>query len=298
MLTAPAVTVRARAVGLSPARPRRAARSPFSADAALWTAWCVRVGARLDALGRAGDAVAWCAAGRAATFALPSKLRDLDRRGVDRTLARIASGERHPAFWLHVVRVGEGAGRPVVLACDAGGPVGQVGAHHAAWIVPLWDACPAARPLLSVVVTRATGGTDAAPSRGLNVALCGIGPALRLAHALPAPALVAASGGGVVREPAPGYRLGRTWPVVTLGHVVATPGALDLADEGVDLLALLRRHAAGDWGDGDAGDRRLNTQALDSGGRLLSVYETAAGTLWIITEADRSATTLLRPDDY
>ena len=70
-----------------------------------------------------------------------------------------------------------------------------------------------------------------------------------------------------------------------------------VGDDGVDLLALLRRHAAGDWGDGDAGDRRLNTQALYSGGRLLSVYETAAGTLWIITEADRSATTLLRPDD-
>ena len=235
-----------RAPVVAPRHARRAARSPFSANAALWVAWCAHVGARLDAPGRAGDAVAWCAAGRASTFALPSKLRTLDRAGVDRTLTRLAAGERHPAFWLHVVRVGEGTGRPVVLACDDGGLVGQVGAHHAAWIAPLWDACPAARPLLSVVVTRATGGTNDAPSRGLNVALCGVGPALRLAETLPAPALAATSGGGVIREPAPGYRLGRAWPVVTLGHVVATPGALDLVDAGVDLLALLRRHAAGD----------------------------------------------------
>ena len=64
----------------SPARPRRAARSPYSADAALWASWCAHVGARLDAPGRAADAVAWCAAGRAATFALPSKLRTLARR--------------------------------------------------------------------------------------------------------------------------------------------------------------------------------------------------------------------------
>ena len=286
----------------SPARPRRAARSPYSADATLWASWCAHVGARLDADGRAADAVAWCAAGRARAFALPSKLRTLDAAGVARTLARTAAGERHPAFWIHVVRVGEGAGRPVVLACDGTAPDGQIGAHHVGWLVPVWDACPAARRLLSVVVTRATGGT-VGRSHGLNVALVGIGPALRVAAALPAPALVTVSGRTVIREPAPGYRLGRApagrgGACVPLGHVVATPGALDLADAGVDLLAHLARHEAGDWGNVDAHDAAANAEALDLGGRLVSSYETAAGTLWIITEADRTATTLLRPDDY
>jgi hypothetical protein len=82
-----------------------------------------------------------------------------------------------------------------------------------------------------------------------------------------------------------------------LGVVVATPGAL--LDFGPALMAeLLARHAAGDWGDLDAHDRRQNERALKTGARIFSAYETPAGRAWIITEADRSSTCVLRPEDY
>ena len=90
-------------------------------------------------------------------------------------------------------------------------------------------------------------------------------------------------------------------PRFALGHLVATPGALDAAREnGVDLLALVRRHGSGDWGDVCAADAQANDLALDpdTAARLLSAYDTAAGRLWIITEADRSATTVLLPSEY
>lgn len=62
---------------------------------------------------------------------------------------------------------------------------------------------------------------------------------------------------------------------------------------------LLRRHLAGDWGDLDAEDRAANECALRDEARLLSAYELTTGErLWIITEADRSTTTLLLPSDY
>ncbi len=82
-----------------------------------------------------------------------------------------------------------------------------------------------------------------------------------------------------------------------LGQVVATPGALNLIGH-ADVYALLRRHAAGDWGDLDAHDRRENARALKTGARILSAYETPAGRVWIITEADRSSTCVLLPEDY
>ncbi len=271
--------------------PRRAARYPYSADAALWVEWCDAAGARLDAPGRSADAVAFCATGRASAFALPSKLRDLDARGVDRTLGRIDAGEIHPALRVHICHVGEGTGTPRALACDVAGLVGHLGDHHARWIAAL----PArSRALLRVVVLRPTGGQYGHRSRGLNVAVCGIGPAVRLARTLPPPALPPT----LTREPATWYRTVRPprQPVAfPLGHVVATPAALD---SGADLLALLARHSAGDWGDVDAGDASLNDEALDLGGRLVSSYETPAGVLWVITEADRSATTVLLPEDY
>ena len=86
-----------------------------------------------------------------------------------------------------------------------------------------------------------------------------------------------------------------------LGHVVATPGALEAVRAGrVDVLALVRRHASGDWGDVGRGDALANDLALDPAcpARLLSAYETAGGRIWIITEADRSATTVLLPSEY
>ena len=84
-----------------------------------------------------------------------------------------------------------------------------------------------------------------------------------------------------------------------LGHVVATPGALEAVREnGVDVLALVHRHASGDWGAVCTGDAQANDHALAHGARVLSAYETAAGRLWVITEADRSATTVLLPSEY
>jgi hypothetical protein len=84
-----------------------------------------------------------------------------------------------------------------------------------------------------------------------------------------------------------------------LGRVVATPGALKLLMEiGEDPFAYLARHATGDWGDLCAFDRRQNEIALRDGYRVLSSYEVPAGRLWIITEADRSVTTILLPEEY
>ncbi len=91
-----------------------------------------------------------------------------------------------------------------------------------------------------------------------------------------------------------------------LGRVVATPGALQaLKEAGQEAKHFLSLHASGAWGDLDAEDRKANDQAIAHGGdldrqqRVLSSYRTAAGTkIWVITEHDRSVTTLLLPDEY
>jgi hypothetical protein len=84
------------------------------------------------------------------------------------------------------------------------------------------------------------------------------------------------------------------------GSVVATPGALEaLRASGDDPLAYLVRHIAGDWGELDEHDHRENELSLEHGWRLLSAYTLNSGTkIWIITEADRSATTVLLPEEY
>lgn len=84
-----------------------------------------------------------------------------------------------------------------------------------------------------------------------------------------------------------------------LGHIVATPAALARIEEHeLDVLTLLVRHAQGDWGDLDSHDKRANDEALRYGSRLFSAYGEGASKLWIITEADRSSTCVLRPEDY
>jgi hypothetical protein len=84
-----------------------------------------------------------------------------------------------------------------------------------------------------------------------------------------------------------------------LGKVVATPGALKLLSEmGKDPFGYIARHAAGDWGELCAFDRRQNEIALRDGYRVLSSYEVPTGRVWIITEADRSVTTVLLPEEY
>lgn len=86
-----------------------------------------------------------------------------------------------------------------------------------------------------------------------------------------------------------------------LGRVLATPGALRvLSEAGEDPFRLLARHATGDWGELDAHDRRENERSLRNGWRVLSSYPLGedGGKVWIITEADRSATTVLLPEEY
>ena len=83
-----------------------------------------------------------------------------------------------------------------------------------------------------------------------------------------------------------------------LGRTVITRGALD-ALTGEDVHASIARHASGDWGDLCPDDKQANDDALKVGARLLSAYHTGSGQkFWIITEADRSATTVLLPEEY
>jgi hypothetical protein len=86
----------------------------------------------------------------------------------------------------------------------------------------------------------------------------------------------------------------------SLGQVVATPGALAaLADAGQTPHEFIARHATGDWGELDDDDRCENERSLRDGCRLLSAYLLRNGTkIWVITEADRSSTTLLLPEEY
>jgi hypothetical protein len=82
-----------------------------------------------------------------------------------------------------------------------------------------------------------------------------------------------------------------------LGQLVITANAsLRLATE--EVLTGLRRHAAGDWGDLCPEDMLANDIARKQGGRLLSAYGECQHRFWIITEADRSITTVLLPEDY
>ena len=83
-----------------------------------------------------------------------------------------------------------------------------------------------------------------------------------------------------------------------LGRLVATPNALAQVSH-EEILASLSRHVRGDWGDCCPDDKAANDAALFDGTRLFSVYHTATQTkFWIITEADRSVTTVLLPEDY
>jgi len=89
-------------------------------------------------------------------------------------------------------------------------------------------------------------------------------------------------------------------PRFPLGYVAATPGAVEILEsEGLEAAEFLNRHASCDWGDICDEDKRSNEAALKYGSRLLSSYSLPAGAkLWIITEADRSVTTLLLPKEY
>ncbi len=83
-----------------------------------------------------------------------------------------------------------------------------------------------------------------------------------------------------------------------IGRLVATPNALSHVPH-VEMMEALKRHVAHDWGEVTPEDQRANDEALRCGFRVLSVYRTKAGVrFWIITEADRSSTCVLLPEDY
>ncbi len=84
------------------------------------------------------------------------------------------------------------------------------------------------------------------------------------------------------------------------GQLVATPGALtEIEASGDSLVGYLNRHIAGDWGDLDEHDRKENDLGLKHDLRILSAYILSSGVrIWIITEADRSSTCVLLPEEY
>jgi len=87
-------------------------------------------------------------------------------------------------------------------------------------------------------------------------------------------------------------------PLFPLGRIVATPGALDAMDV-LGMAAALKAHQSGEWGDVDTEDAVSNDAAVHDGTRIFSVYRTARGEkFWIITEWDRSVTTVLLPEEY
>lgn len=89
-----------------------------------------------------------------------------------------------------------------------------------------------------------------------------------------------------------------TTPKFPLGQTVITANANVVLPE-LDVVLALQRHQSGDWGDVDKHDRQMNEDGLRNDGRLFSVYHTTGRTkFWIITEWDRSATTVLLPEDY
>lgn len=87
---------------------------------------------------------------------------------------------------------------------------------------------------------------------------------------------------------------------VPLGRVVGTPAALDaLAQSGDSAAALVRRHVTGDFGTVDKEDWQANDAAIANGDRVFSAYLLKDQTkIWVITEADRSSTCVLLPEDY
>lgn len=101
------------------------------------------------------------------------------------------------------------------------------------------------------------------------------------------------------RTATPNFALWQRPPLFNLGEIYATPGAMAfLQEQALTPYEFLHRHHSGDWGDLDPEDIEANRAALHYGSRLLSSYEIGNQKLWIITEADRSSTTVLLPEEY
>jgi hypothetical protein len=88
-----------------------------------------------------------------------------------------------------------------------------------------------------------------------------------------------------------------------LGRIVGTPSALEVLDQqGIPPLTLVARHASGDWGEVCPADARENERSVKNGWRIMSVYEVNPSgvewRVWVLTEADRSSSCLLLPEEY
>ena len=94
--------------------------------------------------------------------------------------------------------------------------------------------------------------------------------------------------------------MNRLLPKFSLGRIVATPGALEALEEAnQNPFEFLERHQAGDWGELCEDDKSENEFSLKNGFRILNAYRTLHDVkVWVITEADRSVTTLLLPHEY
>lgn len=88
----------------------------------------------------------------------------------------------------------------------------------------------------------------------------------------------------------------------TLGKIVWTAGVFKKMQEDSDfrhfVTKSMQRYMMGDWGEMDPEDKELNDSSLSGGGRIFAAYENAAYRIWIITEWDRSVTTILFPEEY
>ena len=89
------------------------------------------------------------------------------------------------------------------------------------------------------------------------------------------------------------------YPLFTLGRIVATPAAREILGElNYSSLDLLRRHMTGDWIEMDTEDQQANREAIVEGDRVFSAFTIQGIKFWVVTEADRSATTILLPSEY
>jgi hypothetical protein len=88
-------------------------------------------------------------------------------------------------------------------------------------------------------------------------------------------------------------------PLFVLGRTVATPAARErLSELNYSPLDLLRRHMSGDWAEMDSDDQQANRDAITHGNRVFSAYIVEKTKFWVITEANRSMTTILLPSEY
>lgn len=83
----------------------------------------------------------------------------------------------------------------------------------------------------------------------------------------------------------------------SLGQIVHTPGAGELLSQS-EMAVLLERHASGDWGDISEADRKENEFSVEKGFRIMSVYHVNGAEFYVVTEWDRSATTVLLSEEY